>query len=148
MVPAFQKALPSDIALQTQEQVTIPGAMTVKLIVTATRRVMMKKTHMTPSARSRMPQRELCVSGPASKGTSKQFHHSVELGKRRKLKVWKMKCLSDPGMGAKTREKDLDRCDMASSEECCGAGLRIIRHCFCWHQNSLDGVRISTVRAC
>lgn len=87
MVPAFQKALLSDIALETQEQVTIPGAMTVKLIVTATRGVMAKKTHMTPSARSRLSQRGLCASGPASKGTSKQFHHSVELGKRRKLKV-------------------------------------------------------------
>lgn len=88
MVLTFQKALPSDIALETQEQVMIPGAMTVKLlIVTATRRVMMKKTHMTPSARSRMSQRGLCASGPASKGTSQQFHHSVELGKRRNLKV-------------------------------------------------------------
>lgn len=56
-----------------------------------------------------------------------------------------MKCLSAPGMGAETRKKDLDRRDMASSEECCGAGLRIIRLCFSWHQNSLDGVRVSTV---
>lgn len=62
--------------------------MTVKLlIVTATRRVMMKKTHMTPSARSMVTQRGLCASGPVSKGMNKQFHHSVELGKRRKLKV-------------------------------------------------------------
>lgn len=31
-----------------------------------------------------MTQRGLCTSGPANEGTSKQFHHSVELGKRRK----------------------------------------------------------------
>lgn len=59
-----------------------------------------------------------------------------------------MKCLSAPGLGAKTREKDLDKCERASNEECCRAGLRIIRHCFSWHQNSLDGVRVSTVSTC
>lgn len=107
MVLAIQKALPSDSAPETQEQVTVPGAMTVKLLtVTATRRVMMKKTHMTPSARSRMTQRGLCASGPAKEGTSKQFHHSVELGKRRKEETQGVdEVLVSPWDGSRDKKK-------------------------------------------